>query len=264
MERVVEAGCPHVLTFQEVGPAQRELLPVLLPEICDGEYERVSDRLDLPVEQWIVSTLPVGRAASAPISGVSRSVQLVVLESDWGLVNVATTHFVASIDNLPCNTELCTEICEPGVEAGACNPREVLAFLDAEAEPSAPTLLTGDLNAEITEPRLVTLTDAGFTDLWVEAGNPECDPGTTTGCTSGIHGEGPYDGLDTPVRTFSERIDFVLARIPDTCRLDLDSPEDDDGDGTSTGPFSDGPAPETRSGIYWASDHGGVQVDLSC
>jgi endonuclease/exonuclease/phosphatase family metal-dependent hydrolase len=261
---VEEAGCPEVIALQEVGPDQQEHIPATLPDVCDGAYRVVSDDPNLPVEQWILSSLPVLDAASEPISGISRSVQWVRLDAAMGPVDVVTTHFVADVDNLPCTEDLCGELCELGVEAGACNPVEVLDFLDRHADPSIPTILTGDLNARIDEPRLRTLTDAGFVDVWTEAGNAECDAATGEGCTAGLSGDGPYDGLDQPTNGRGSRIDFILVRAPDDCELSVDGPSDGDGDGTSTGPFAGEPFDPPVDGIAWPSDHVGVQADLSC
>ena len=36
------------------------------------------------------------------------------LDSELGPVDFVTTHFVASVDNLPCTAELCGDLCEIG------------------------------------------------------------------------------------------------------------------------------------------------------
>jgi endonuclease/exonuclease/phosphatase family metal-dependent hydrolase len=261
---VEEAGCPDIIGLQEVGPTQQALIPASLGEVCDGAYSLVSADPQLPVEQWVLSSLPVVDAASEPISGISRSIQWVRLESDIGPVDFVTTHFVASIDNLPCTDELCGDLCELGVEAGLCNPVEALDFIERHADPATPTILTGDLNASIDEPRLTALVDAGFVDVWTLAGNPECDPATGDACTSGLSGDGPYAGLDRPTNNRSSRIDFVLVRAPDSCDLAVDGPDDGDGDATVTGIFAGEPVDPPIEGVYWPSDHTGVQADLSC
>lgn len=261
---VEDAGCPEILAFQEVGPTQQEQIPLDLPSVCDGTYQLVSADPQLPVEQWVLSSLPVLDAATEPLSGISRSIQWVRLDSAIGPVDVVNTHFVASIDDLPCTDELCGELCEPGVEAGRCNPVEALDVVDRYADPSTPTILVGDLNATIDEPRLTTLTDAGFVDVWTLAGNDECDPDTGGNCTSGLSGDGPFGGLDQPVANRTSRIDFVLVRPGDDCDLQVDDPTDGDGDGTATGIFGGEPADPPVEGVYWPSDHAGVQLDLSC
>lgn len=256
MDAVEAAGCPEVLTFQEVGPEQQELIPDLLPELCDGTYEVVSERPGLPVEQWILSTLPSLGAVSQPISGLSRSAQLVTLESDFGPVDVVTTHFVADIDNLPCNDELCGDLCTIGEPAGDCNPLEVIDLVEREADPDTPTILTGDFNAELDEERIAMLRNGGFFDTVRAATQLECVPanGQLEVCTSGIDGPGPYEGLDRPDRTFDRQIDFImLQRTARDCRF-----------GPVTGPWLDQPAAEPVDGVYWASDHAGVVTQFLC
>lgn len=259
-----EAGCPEVVGLQEVGPVQQERIPATLADVCGGAYEVVSVDPQLPVEQWILSSLPVVDAASEPISGISRSIQWVRLESDLGPIDVFNTHFVADIDDLPCTEDLCGDRCEPGIDAGACNPVEALAVVDRYGAPDVPAILLGDLNATVDEPRIRTLIEAGFVDAWTLAGNDECEPGTGEGCTAGLDGDGPYGGLDRPANARGARIDFVLVRPGDRCELSVDSADDDDDDGAPTGPFAGEPFDPPRSGVHWPSDHIGVQVDLSC
>jgi endonuclease/exonuclease/phosphatase family metal-dependent hydrolase len=263
-DQVEAAGCPDIIGLQEVGPSQQERIPATLPDVCGGIYEVVSADPALPVEQWILSSLPVLDAASEPISGISRSIQWVQLESAIGPIDFVTTHFVASVDNLPCTDELCGELCEIGVEAGLCNPVEALDFVERQADPATPTILTGDLNATIDETRITTLIDAGFVDVWTLAGNDECEPDDGTNCTSGLSGDGPYAGLDQPANTRTSRIDYVLVRAPDDCELRVDGPDDGDGDDTTTGMFAGEPVAPPVEGVYWPSDHTGVQADLWC
>lgn len=261
---IEEAGCPEIIGLQEVGPSQQERIPATLPDVCDGSYAVVSADPALPVEQWVLSSLPVLDSASEPISGISRSIQWVRLDSAIGPVDFITTHFVASIDNLPCTDELCGDLCEIGVEAGLCNPVETLDFVERHADPATMTILTGDLNATIDEPRMITLTDAGFADVWTLADNDECDPGDGSNCTSGLSGDGPYAGLDQPANTRDSRIDYVLVRAPDDCRVQVDTPTDGDGDQTPTGMFAGEAFDPPIEGVYWPSDHTGVQADLWC
>lgn len=262
-----EAGCPDIVALQEIGPDQMELIPAGLPDVCDGAYELVSPRPG-GIEQWVLSSLPVLDSGTEPISGLSRSIQWVRLDSDLGPIDFYTTHFVAGIDTFPCTEELCpgieTGLCTPEMETGECDPFEAVDYIERTADAGTLTILTGDLNAEIDEPRVETITAEGFVDVWTLAGNGECDPDTAENCTSGQGGEGPFDGLDIAENTRDERIDFVLVRAPDDCELTLDDPEDGDGDGTATAMFAGEPFDPPVDGVYWASDHTGVQADISC
>jgi len=256
-----EADCPDVLALQELAALQRELIPPALEEVCEGKYSVVSEPVDFPVEQWVLSSLPVLDTESAVISGASRSIQWVQFDSDLGPVDFYTTHFVAGIDNLPCDEDICAPgleagLCDLSMETGECNPLEALDFIDRTADPETPTILTGDLNAEIDEDRIVTLTDTGFVDVWELAGLAECDPATGEQCTSGQDGEGPYDGLDLAENTRGSRIDFVLARASDDCEVTVDE--------ARTAIFAGAPFDPPVEGVYWPSDHTGVRTAIAC
>ncbi len=53
----------------------------------------------------------------------------------------------------------------------------------------------------------------------------------------------------------------MLARPPDGCQLVVDV-DDADGDGTHTGLWANEPLPEPIGGLYWPSDHAGIQADV--
>jgi hypothetical protein len=256
-----EANCPDVVALQEIAPLQAELIPPRLDEVCDGKYEIVSESSGFPVEQWILSSLPVLDAATEQISGAVRSIQWVSLDSDLGPIDLYATHFVASIDDFPCDEGICAPgleagVCDLGMTTGECNPLEALDFIDRTADPSTITILAGDLNASIDDERIVTITDAGFVDVWELAGLAECDPDTGLHCTSGQLGEGPYDGLDIVDNTRDSRIDFVLVRAPDDCELAVAE--------GATGIFAGEPFDPPVDGIFWPSDHAGVRTAVGC
>src|SRR6185295_18100966 len=102
--------------------------------------------------------------------------------------------------------------------------------------------------------------------------DPECDPGTGVGCTSGRADEDLSD-MESPASHETERIDYFFLVRPGAgslCAATIDTGADADGDGTATRIFADdpnpfaptcGPAPDA---ICWPSDHEGAQVDLNC
>lgn len=267
-EEIESAGCPDAVMLQEVGPAQRELLPERLPELCDGAYELASEWVGLPVDVAILSSVPVLDHRGVRLSGINWAAHWARLDSGLGPVEIATAHFASSADPFACADvdDYCGELCDRDGTPGDCHPLELLdLFEQGEGEDTAIQVATGDFNRPVTDPRVTTLLDAGFVDTWTLGGNPQCDPGTGEGCTCCISGEGPLGGLDVAEQNaIVERIDFVLARAAEGCELRADSRGDTDGDGTSTGPFARDPRSEALDGIYWASDHTGVQADLSC
>jgi hypothetical protein len=249
------ADCPQVVTLQEIGPDQMALIPATIGEVCDGAYSVVSETGQLPTENWILSTLPVVHTASMRMGGLSRQAQLVRVESPMGLVDVVTTHFVASVDLAPCTPQLCSSgVCEPGTDTRTCNAMEILDFLEREGDPTIPAFLTGDLNESIDGAPVRLITDTGFVDVWSEVGNAECDPTTAANCTGGQTGAPPFDGLDSADNVRIVRIDFILARSVPDCEVVVEE----------AGLFGGEPFDPPVEGIYWASDHIGVQTTAHC
>ncbi|MGI9602384.1 MAG: endonuclease/exonuclease/phosphatase family protein [Acidimicrobiales bacterium] len=263
-----EIGCPDVVALQEISPRQWELVPATLGDLCDGRYTLLGENLGAPDQEMILTDLEVIDDRFVPLSGPPWSAHWAQLESDIGVIDVFATHYASSAFNPDCDgTDLCAPECEVGVELGTCNAVETLTFLDANADPAGVQLVIGDLNKEIDDPRMQTLTDEGFVDVFALAGLPECDPETGEWCTSGIGSDSDLDGLDDPDQRFGSRIDFILVRTPRTsdelCNQ-VDTADDADGDGTPTGLWANTPSPEPVDGVVWPSDHAGVVVDLSC
>ena len=264
-ERIeTETGCPDVVALQEISARQWELVPATLDQLCDGKYTLLGEDLGGPDQEIILTDLPVIDDTYVPLSGPPWSAHWAQLDSDIGVIDVFATHYASSAFNPDCDgTDLCAPECEVGVELGTCNAVETLTFLDARADPAGVQLVIGDLNKEIDDPRMQTLTDAGFVDMFALAGLPECDLSTGEWCTSGIGGDSDLDGLDDPTETFGSRIDFILVRST-ACEAVVDGADDADGDGTPSGLWANTPSPEPVDGVVWPSDHAGVVVDLSC
>ncbi|MCH7788418.1 MAG: hypothetical protein IH940_03150 [Acidobacteria bacterium] len=261
-----DVGCPEIIALQEISARWQELVPEKLPELCEGDHVLLTESLGLPDQEMILTTLPVidhGRVelAGAPV----WSAHWAQLDADGQVVDVFATHFASSSLNLPCDPSVphttCSPVCEDGLLLGDCHPLETLEFLEANAAEDSLQLVIGDLNKEIDDIRITTLTDAGFIDTYLEAGLSECDESTGVGCTSGIGGETDYDGLDIAEQTPRSRIDFILARPAAGCSVVVES-EDTDGDGTTTGHWANTPLDEPIEGLYWAADHIGIKADV--
>lgn len=264
------AGCPDLVGLTEIGPRQSQLVPARLGELCSGQYDLVWDPVAQGQEfdqQMILTALPVLEDAYVDLAAFPWGAQWVKVQAGDRTVDFTTTHFASSSNNPPCEPAFCPPICEMGTETGTCHAVQVVDFLRQRGTPGGTWIISGDLNREITSSRLAPILDAGYEDVWTLAGNPECDPDTGVGCTCCI--ESPtedYDGggLRDPSLRRSERIDFILVRVDDpACEAVLDTPGDDDGDGTATGPFAHDPAAEPINGVLWPADHSGVQADLS-
>jgi hypothetical protein len=273
------AGCPDVVALQEVSPRQQELVPATIADLCGGRYTLVREDLGPPDQEMILTSLPVLEEGFVDLSGPPWTAHWARLGTPVGPVDVFATHYASNSFNPPCGPDPaaidgCADVCPVGLLMGDCNAVETLAFLDERFgdDGARIQLVVGDLNKPLGDPRIATLTDAGFVDVWLLAGNPECDPATGVGCTCCVGGDGRYDGLEVRDHVLSSRIDFVLVRVAD-CELVADSPTDADGDGTATGLFATGPvdepvagpnwSPVDGEGLWWSSDHQGVQADLT-
>ncbi|MDH4168289.1 MAG: hypothetical protein OEW42_01740 [Acidimicrobiia bacterium] len=258
-----EVGCPDVVALQEISARQWTLVPATLTDLCGGRYEMLGEDHGGPDQEIILTDLEVLDERFVPLSGPVWSAHWAQLDSDIGVIDVFATHYASSAFNPDCDgSELCSDFCEVGVEMGTCHAAETLAFLDQNADPTGVTLVIGDLNKTIDDPRLQTLTDEGFVDVFTLADLPECDPATGEWCTSGIGSDSDLDGLDDPDQRFESRIDFILVRS--TCGPAVDGADDADGDGTPTGLWANTPSPEPVDGVVWPSDHAGVVADLTC
>jgi len=254
-----DLGCPDVVTFQEVSPRQQELVPDMLPELCDGRYQLLVEDRGLPDQEMILTHLQVIdeayiELAGAPIWSAHRARLMTAL----GKVDLVATHYASSTFDLECGDpgELgCDEACAPGDFFGDCQPRQTLALLEDPSADAAMQLVVGDLNRSIHESRIRTLTDAGFVDAYLAAGLPECDPETGVGCSCCVDGGPPLAGLDDPDALFTQRIDFVLARPGPGCILSVDP--------DTTGHWADQPLDSPVEGLWWAADHAGVVAGLS-
>ena len=262
-----EVGCPEIVALQEISPRWFEIIPEKLPALCDGEHVLLTDNVGQIDQEMILTTLRVIDHARTELAGAPIwSAHWAQLDAGNGLiVDVFATHYASSAFNPPCDNSQpvtsCPSYCPADSDLGSCHPFQTLDFLADRAAPKSLVLIVGDLNKEIDDPRIQTLIDAGFIDTHLAADNAECASTGGPNCTSGIGGSSDLDGLDLAEQTPRSRIDFVLAAPPVGCELLIDV-DDADGDGTHTGLWADKPLDEPVEGLYWASDHTGVQADI--
>src|SRR6185295_13517771 len=154
-----------------------------------------------------------------------------------------------------------------------CQATQVRALVETQHDVATPAVITGDMNEPPTSfVHQHLTTSAGWTDTHLAAGNPECEPSTGVGCTSGRVDDDLTD-LESPDSNESERIDYVILVPPaagSLCTAVIDGPNDADGDGTATRIFADQPNPfgaacgPAPAPICWPSDHEGAELDLGC
>jgi endonuclease/exonuclease/phosphatase family metal-dependent hydrolase len=270
---IVAHGCPDVVTLQEIWPPSVELIEPYLATSCPFTYQLVQGgRVTGVDDETVLTRYPAVLVEQLTLYRQFRRVLLTRIDHPAGLVDVYSTHLASGSDGAgqPC-AEDCPAEC---VAAGASNVRECQAvqtalFVEQTHDPALVGLVTGDFNDPPGSFVYEQFVGRGWTDAYLAAGNPECDPATGVGCTSGRADEG-LEGLESPALNEVERIDFIfLVRPvdPAACAAEI-LPPGDDGGGTrlfadEPNPFapSCGPLPEA---ICWPSDHVGVQIALGC
>lgn len=267
-------GCPDVVTLQEVSDAVAPLVMDRVAGACAYPHTAYV-RLHGLDDEMILSRHPVGGVELIRLFGAFRTVLFARLDHPVGPLDVFSTHLASSSDSArnPCGDD-CPPECRG---AGAATVRDCQAVQLANAvagrhDVPLPALITGDFNESPGSFVYRQLTQRGWSDSYVAAGNLECDPMTGAGCTSGRRDD-DLSQLEDPARNQNERIDYVFVVPPaagSPCTAILDGPADGDGDGTATRGFADAPNPFAPScgpapaPVCWPSDHGGVELDLAC
>jgi endonuclease/exonuclease/phosphatase family metal-dependent hydrolase len=268
---IEEAGCPDVVTLQEVSSSQAPTLFTELASACGGVYTELHGMLNAVDNNVILTRVRANSIEVTPLAGGFRDVLHARLDHPLGPIDVFTTHLAATTDNAlaPCAGDDCPADC---VAAGAptlraCQAVQVARMVERRHDLPTPAIVAGDFNEDPTSFAYAQLTMQGRADAYLAAGNPECDPATGAGCTSGRIDDELVE-LESPAIDEVERIDFIFVPPAPTCRIEPAG--DPDGDGTATALFADRPNPfglpcgPLPAPICWPSDHIGVQLDLNC
>jgi endonuclease/exonuclease/phosphatase family metal-dependent hydrolase len=280
---VVGRGCPDVLAFQEVFDLSStnenaETLAALLANACPSPYVSVYHNANPFDDEMIVSRYPILDQETHDLLGPLRNVLRVRIDHPIGPLDVYATHLASGSDmaTAPCEGTFgpCPAECV-GLGAATvrdCQGVQMMDLIDATHDVPTPALAVGDFNSGPGSFIHALFTAHNWSDAYLQAGLPECDPMTGIGCTSGRIDDALTD-MESPALGQSERIDFVWL-IPSTagtlCTGDLEPPGDPDGDGVATRLFADVPNPfaptcgATPDAICWPSDHSGVQADVNC
>ncbi|MEW6270458.1 MAG: endonuclease/exonuclease/phosphatase family protein [Thermodesulfobacteriota bacterium] len=270
---IAARGCPDMVTLQEIWPPSLELMQPYLATTCPFAYEVVQGpRLTGVDDETVLTRYPVLEVEQLTLYRQFRRVLLARIDHPAGALDLYSTHLASGSDGA---REPCAEDCPAEcVAAGAANVRDCQAvqmalFIEQTHDPALLGLVAGDFNEDPGSFVYQQFVGRGWTDAYLAAGNPECDPATGVGCTSGRADEG-LEGLESPALNEVARIDFVFLirpAEPSACAAEI-LPGRDDGSGTrlfadEPNPFAPacGPLPEA---ICWPSDHVGVQLALAC
>jgi endonuclease/exonuclease/phosphatase family metal-dependent hydrolase len=272
---IVARGCPDVVTLQEIWQPQAPLVESLLAGICPFSYEVVYPLVNRVDDAIVLSRYAVAGFAVQKLYGGFRHAVHVRIDHPLGPLDVFTTHLASESDggSQPCGAlGACPAEC---VRDGAatvrdCQATQLAAWVaTVHGELPIPAFVTGDFNSSPGSFVYTRFTDRGLVDTYLAAGNPECEPATRVGCTSGRQDE-DLSQLEDPSRNEHERIDFLFEIPPAARRCQLDGPDDPDHDGTGTRLFADQPNPfaptcgPAPAAICWPSDHLGAEADLDC
>lgn len=273
MEFVQASGCPDVVTLQEIWPPSVELIEARAGDVCPFPYETALPPQPTRVDdEMVLSRYPIVHVEQRDLFPGFRRALWTRIDHPRGLLDVYSTHLASGADGGP---NPCADDCPPEcLAAGAetirdCQSVQMAQFIDRTHDVPGAAFASGDFNARPESFVYRQFTDRGWSDTYLDAGNPECDPATGIGCTSGRESELLHD-LESPELNVTHRIDFIfmIPAAPDAaCQPEL-LPASGLGPGTQLwtevpNPFapSCGALPDP---ICWASDHTGVQVAFGC
>ena len=254
--RIEAAGCPEIVTLQEVDERIDALVRSALPELCDGAYAPhllADPEVSLGIDrEMVLTTLPVGDETLLDLPAFPWSAHHLELDSPLGRIDLVTTHLASGANNPLCVDADCEPPCRDRDDARLCGARMILDHLQ-RTDGDGLWVVTGDLNATPGEPAQRLFLDAGFVDAYLAAGNPECGAADGEGCTGGRS----IEELDDPGATGTERMDYILVRDAAGCAVPFDA-------GTSGG-WAERPVDGAGDGgPVWVSDHNGVRATLRC
>jgi len=265
-QQLTDVKCPDVVGLQEINENLYKLIKKSRAGFCDGRYKIVFGPPKGIDTELVLTTLKVRNKKVQKLVGGFRTASRVVLDSPVGPLVVVVTHQDGDPDPsqpvVGCG-KTCPPPCKKGSPVLACQTT-IAATLAAKAGGArAVRVLMGDFNVTPASDRYKSLIAAGWLDAYAGAGDPECDPATATGCTSG-RDDKSVEALKDPTKAEVERIDFLFVKPSKSCEPSFDTADDADGDGTGTRLFADEPTTNGPGGLAWPSDHMGVSADFSC
>ncbi len=249
VDQLADAGCPELVSLQEANLQTVEELTEPLADICDGAYEFVGADDPSLDREVVLTTDEVIGSQRLRLAGPLRTALWVRVAADVGVVDYVSTHLASSSDDRPCDATTCPPPCEVSDSLNTCQGRQVAAFAADLSTGDNVVVLGGDLNARPDELTITAITDAGFVDTHLAAGNAECDPESGAECTSGRIDDSLED-LTDPQSLQTERIDYLFVFDQRAC-----TPVD------PTGLFNAEPA---EGDLAFPSDHTGVEATLAC
>jgi endonuclease/exonuclease/phosphatase family metal-dependent hydrolase len=275
------SGCPDFVTLQEVLDAgQTSMIPLIEAQrstVCPFPYEILYPRATGIDDALILTRYEVLDTEVRFLHGAFanfRHVLFARIDHPLGPVDVFTTHLASGSDGGPlaCDVDCPLECVVEDVATNRdCQAVQMAMFIDERHDVGPPAVITGDFNDPPGSFVYNHMIARGWIDTYLAVDNPECDPVTGTGCTSGRASS--LAELESTDANVDRRIDytFLVPGAPGSrcAGATLDPAVDADGDGTATRIFADGPNPFAPCGpepapVCWPADHEGTEVDLNC
>ena len=263
-QQLEAAGCPEVVGLQEINQNHADIIDITRKTLCGGKYKiafgGTTSGLDT---ERVLTTLPIKSTKVIKLVGGFRTASRVVLSSDVGPLALVVTHQDGDREVTTPGCKICKPPCSIDEPILTCQTVAALALADKGVPKNAVRILMGDFNLPAGTPRYERILADGYVDSYLAAGNPECDPTSGIGCTSGREDKSIV-ALKDPTAKESERIDFIFVKGSKKCAVAYDTPDDANGNHLGTALFGNTPAVDGPGGLVWTSDHTAVSADLSC
>ena len=308
-EHLIAEGCPDLVTLQEVinsdfaptsqGQPVESILALIVAELpnlaaaCGFDYRIVYEPL-LAVaiseidEELILSRYPVLQTGTRILYGplynevtgaliFARHVLHARIDHPSGEVDVYNTHLASGSDfaTSVCDEDYCPIECNKGDTVRACQAEQLILYVEQTRDSQNLALIAGDFNAVPNSTEYLAMTNHGWLDSHLAAGEAECNSTTGIGCTSGRSSR--LDAIESPALNVRSRIDYIFFALPpdnNVCNSSRQSGEQQTIEGAyaieSGGLFAGEPNPFNKicgsapSPLCWISNHSGNQVRLVC
>jgi len=212
-----------------------------------------------------------------------RHVLYARIDHPEGPIDVFTTHLASDSDFsfLPCGANVlpfplvspaCPAECVDSLTVRECQAKQTALFIASRHDVPEPAVISGDFNAAPGSNEYLEFASRGWMDSHLAAGNPECDPATGVGCTTG-RVDTTLSHLESPALNVNMRTDFIFVVPPEEgsgCSGVIQKFHHPQRPVTTTGIFAGEPNPFAPAcgasplPICWASDHSGNQLNLGC
>jgi endonuclease/exonuclease/phosphatase family metal-dependent hydrolase len=308
-ENVTSEFAQRTATGEIVGPLDdtTALIKARLPDLaeaCGFTYQVVFDPAAVwpPAsgrgidEELILTRFPVsqfevmplyGPLYTTPVALFFRHVLYARIEHPEGPVDVFTTHLASDSDfalfacgsppPFPLPPPLVSPACPAECVAfedtvRECQAKQMALFIASRHDVPEPAVISGDFNAEPGSSEYLEFADRRWRDSHLAAGNPECNPATGVGCTTGRVDTNLSD-LESAALNVNKRTDFIFVVPPEEgsrCSGLIQTFHHPRRPVTTTGIFAGEPNPFAPAcgasplPICWASDHSGNQLNLAC